>query len=254
MSKFRQWRAACVCSNLILCGGRLRIPSRIAVAPLQGHEVGSGLEPGVAIGSDYQRGRRSARSDRMSPEPVPKAARLAAQDPHLAQGSAFTAPIVPTGRQPTTWCWRNEETFGPRRASLLPLRTTRKAIANRNASPLRSFPPISTPQTLSGFLAALRALEAGHGRPHKPGCVDEVSPFVGVKQSYPAWARGRRSVSRTIPRDENLPIADWAKRPTERIRRALSAPSQSISQAASSRKPSPRGSDPSQPRRNRPSD
>src|SRR5437879_9060116 len=96
MSKFRNGGQTCVCANRILVQAGLydACADKLA-ARVKAMKVGSGLEPGVAIGPMMNEAAIS-KINRHVADALSKGARIAAEPATLPKGPQFTAPIVLT--------------------------------------------------------------------------------------------------------------------------------------------------------------
>ncbi|UWU79445.1 NAD-dependent succinate-semialdehyde dehydrogenase [Bradyrhizobium huanghuaihaiense] len=180
MSKFRNGGQTCVCANRILVqAGVYDAFADKLVARVKSMKVGSGLEPGVAIGPMINEAAIS-KINRHVADALSKGARIAAQPASLPKGPQFTAPIVLTGAT-TDMVLAHEETFGPV-APLFRFETDEEAIAIANATPFGLAAYFYTRDLKRSWRVA-EALEAGMVGLNTGMVSTEVAPFGGVKQS-----------------------------------------------------------------------
>lgn len=180
MSKFRNGGQTCVCANRILVqAGIYDAFADKLVARVKAMKVGSGLEPGVAIGPMINEAAIS-KINRHVADALSKGARIAAQPVTLPKGPQFTAPIVLT-EATTDMVLAHEETFGPV-APLFRFKTDEEAIAIANATPfgLAAYFYI---RDLKRSWRVAEALEAGMVGLNTGMVSTEVAPFGGIKQS-----------------------------------------------------------------------
>ena len=180
MSKFRNGGQTCVCANRILVqAGVYDAFADKLVARVKAMKVGSGLEPGVAIGPMINEAAIS-KINRHVADALSKGARIAAQPATLPKGPQFTAPIVLT-EATTDMVLAHEETFGPV-APLFRFETDEEAIAIANATPFGLAAYFYTRDLKRSWRVA-EALEAGMVGLNTGMVSTEVAPFGGVKQS-----------------------------------------------------------------------
>jgi succinate-semialdehyde dehydrogenase/glutarate-semialdehyde dehydrogenase len=180
MSKFRNGGQTCVCANRILVqAGVYDAFADKLVARVKAMKVGSGLEPGVAIGPMINEAAIS-KINRHVADALSKGARIAAQPATLPKGPQFTAPIVLT-EATTDMVLAHEETFGPV-APLFRFETDEEAIAIANATPFGLAAYFYTRDLKRSWHVA-EALEAGMVGLNTGMVSTEVAPFGGVKQS-----------------------------------------------------------------------
>ncbi|MBR0706399.1 NAD-dependent succinate-semialdehyde dehydrogenase [Bradyrhizobium liaoningense] len=180
MSKFRNGGQTCVCANRILVqSGVYDAFAAKLVARVNSMKVGSGLEPGVAIGPMINEAAIS-KINRHVADALSKGARIAAQPASLPRGPQFTAPIVLTGAT-TDMVLAHEETFGPV-APLFRFETDEEAITIANATPFGLAAYFYTRDLKRSWRVA-EALEAGMVGLNTGMVSTEVAPFGGVKQS-----------------------------------------------------------------------
>ncbi|MBB4369678.1 succinate-semialdehyde dehydrogenase/glutarate-semialdehyde dehydrogenase [Bradyrhizobium sp. cir1] len=180
MSKFRNGGQTCVCANRILVqAGVYDAFAAKLVARVKSMKVGSGFEPGVAIGPMINEAAIS-KINRHVADALSKGARIAAQAAGLPKGPQFTAPIVLTGAT-TDMVLAHEETFGPV-APLFRFETDEEAIAIANATPFGLAAYFYTRDLKRSWRIA-EALEAGMVGLNTGMVSTEVAPFGGVKQS-----------------------------------------------------------------------
>ncbi|MBR1132059.1 NAD-dependent succinate-semialdehyde dehydrogenase [Bradyrhizobium iriomotense] len=180
MSKFRNGGQTCVCANRILVqSGVYDAFAAKLIARVKSMKVGSGLEPGVAIGPMINEAAIS-KINRHIADALSKGARIAAQPAYLPKGPQFTAPIVLTGAT-TDMVLAHEETFGPV-APLFRFETDEEAIAIANATPFGLAAYFYTRDLKRSWRVA-EALEAGMVGLNTGMVSTEVAPFGGVKQS-----------------------------------------------------------------------
>ncbi|KJC35064.1 succinate-semialdehyde dehydrogenase [Bradyrhizobium sp. LTSP849] len=180
MSKFRNGGQTCVCANRILVqAGVYDAFADKLVARVKAMKVGSGLEPGVAIGPMINEAAIS-KINRHVADALSKGARIAAQPATLPKGPQFAAPIVLT-EATTDMVLAHEETFGPV-APLFRFETDEEAIAIANATPYGLAAYFYTRDLKRSWHVA-EALEAGMVGLNTGMVSTEVAPFGGVKQS-----------------------------------------------------------------------
>lgn len=180
MSKFRNGGQTCVCANRILVqAGVYDAFADKLVARVKTMKVGSGLEPGVAIGPMINEAAIS-KINRHVADALSKGARIAGQPVTLPKGQQFTAPIVLT-EATTDMVLAHEETFGPV-APLFRFETDEEAIAIANATPFGLAAYFYTRDLKRSWRVA-EALEAGMVGLNTGMVSTEVAPFGGVKQS-----------------------------------------------------------------------
>ena len=180
MSKFRNGGQTCVCANRILVqAGVYDAFAAKLVARVERMKVGSGLEPGVAIGPMINEAAIS-KINRHVADALSKGARIAAQPAVLPKGAQFTAPIVLT-EATTDMVLAHEETFGPV-APLFRFETDQDAIAIANATPFGLAAYFYTRDLKRSWHVA-EALEAGMVGLNTGMVSTEVAPFGGIKQS-----------------------------------------------------------------------
>jgi len=180
MSKFRNGGQTCVCANRILVqSGVYDAFAAKLVARVQRMKVGSGLEPGVAIGPMINEAAIS-KINRHVADALSKGARVAAQPAALPEGAQFAAPIVLT-EATTDMVLAHEETFGPV-APLFRFETEEEAIAIANATPFGLAAYFYTRDLKRSWRVA-EALEAGMVGLNTGMVSTEVAPFGGIKQS-----------------------------------------------------------------------
>jgi succinate-semialdehyde dehydrogenase/glutarate-semialdehyde dehydrogenase len=180
MSKFRNGGQTCVCANRILVqAGVYDAFADKLVARVERMKVGSGLEPGVAIGPMINEAAIS-KINRHVADALSKGARIAAQPVTLPKGPQFTAPIVLT-EATTDMVLAHEETFGPV-APLFRFETDEEAIAIANATPFGLAAYFYTKDLKRSWRVA-EALEAGMVGLNTGMVSTEVAPFGGIKQS-----------------------------------------------------------------------
>jgi succinate-semialdehyde dehydrogenase / glutarate-semialdehyde dehydrogenase len=179
-SKFRNGGQTCVCANRILVqAGVYDAFADKLVARVKKMKVGSGLEPGVAIGPMINEAAIS-KINRHVADALSKGARIAGQPATLPKGSQFTAPIVLT-EATTDMLLAHEETFGPV-APLFRFETDEEAIAIANATPFGLAAYFYTRDLKRSWRVA-EALEAGMVGLNTGMVSTEVAPFGGIKQS-----------------------------------------------------------------------
>lgn len=180
MSKLRNGGQTCVCANRILVqAGVYDAFAEKLVARVENMKVGSGLEPGVAIGPMINEAAIS-KINRHVADALSKGARIAAQPVTLPKGPQFTAPIVLT-EATTDMVLAHEETFGPV-APLFRFETDEEAIAMANATPFGLAAYFYTRDLKRSWRVA-EALEAGMVGLNTGMVSTEVAPFGGIKQS-----------------------------------------------------------------------
>ncbi|MGX1324616.1 succinate-semialdehyde dehydrogenase/glutarate-semialdehyde dehydrogenase [Bradyrhizobium sp. USDA 377] len=180
MSKFRNGGQTCVCANRILVqAGVYDAFADKLVARVKIMKVGSGFEPGVAIGPMINEAAIS-KINRHVADALSKGARIAAQPATLPKGSQFTAPIVLT-EATTDMVLAHEETFGPV-APLFRFETDDEAIAIANATPFGLAAYFYTRDLKRSWRVA-ETLEAGMVGLNTGMVSTEVAPFGGIKQS-----------------------------------------------------------------------
>ncbi|MCP3468945.1 NAD-dependent succinate-semialdehyde dehydrogenase [Bradyrhizobium sp. CCGUVB1N3] len=180
MSKFRNGGQTCVCANRILVqAGVYDAFADKLVARVEKMKVGSGLEPGVAIGPMINEVAIS-KINRHVADALSKGARIAARPVTQPKGPQFTAPIVLT-EATTDMVLAHEETFGPV-APLFRFETDEEAIAIANATPFGLAAYFYTRDLKRSWRVA-EALEAGMIGLNTGMVSTEVAPFGGVKQS-----------------------------------------------------------------------
>ncbi|AWB07090.1 succinate-semialdehyde dehydrogenase (NADP(+)) (plasmid) [Azospirillum humicireducens] len=179
LSKFRNGGQTCVCANRILvqAGVYEAFRDRL-VARVNAMRVGSGLEPGVAIGPMINEAA-IAKIERHVADALAKGATVASSA-MAAPGPQFVAPVVLTGAT-TDMLLASEETFGPV-APLFRFETEEEAIALANATPFGLAAYFYT-QNLARSWRVGEALEAGMVGLNTGLISTEVAPFGGVKQS-----------------------------------------------------------------------
>ncbi len=180
ISKFRNGGQTCVCANRILVQAGVYDAFRDRlVARVNAMRVGSGLEPGVAIGPMIN----AAAVDKINrhvADALSKGASVASSATVPADGPQFVAPVVLTDAT-TDMLLANEETFGPV-APLFRFETEAEAIALANATPFGLAAYFYT-QNLARSWRVGEALEAGMVGLNTGLISTEVAPFGGVKQS-----------------------------------------------------------------------
>ncbi|MBR0687490.1 NAD-dependent succinate-semialdehyde dehydrogenase [Bradyrhizobium manausense] len=180
MSKFRNGGQTCVCANRILVqAGVYDAFADKLVARVRTMKVGSGLEPGIAIGPMINEAAIS-KINRHVADALSKGARIAAEPVALPEGPQFTAPIVLT-EATTDMVLAHEETFGPV-APLFRFKTDEEAIAIANATPFGLAAYFYTRDLKRSWHVA-EALEAGMVGLNTGMVSTEVAPFGGIKQS-----------------------------------------------------------------------
>ncbi|MBR0724664.1 NAD-dependent succinate-semialdehyde dehydrogenase [Bradyrhizobium manausense] len=180
MSKFRNGGQTCVCANRILVqAGVYDAFAAKLVARVRTMKVGSGLEPGIAIGPMINEAAIS-KINRHVADALSKGARIAAEPVALPEGPQFTAPIVLT-EATTDMVLAHEETFGPV-APLFRFKTDEEAIAIANATPFGLAAYFYTRDLKRSWHVA-EALEAGMVGLNTGMVSTEVAPFGGIKQS-----------------------------------------------------------------------
>ncbi|MDN4999306.1 NAD-dependent succinate-semialdehyde dehydrogenase [Bradyrhizobium sp. GCM10027634] len=180
MSKFRNGGQTCVCANRILVqAGVYDAFAAKLVARVERMKVGSGLEPGVAIGPMINETAIS-KINRHVADALSKGARIAARPATLPKGPQFTAPIVLT-EATTDMVLAHEETFGPV-APLFRFETDEEAITIANATPFGLAAYFYTRDLKRSWRVA-EALEAGMVGLNTGMVSTEVAPFGGIKQS-----------------------------------------------------------------------
>ncbi|PWC35807.1 NAD-dependent succinate-semialdehyde dehydrogenase [Azospirillum sp. TSO35-2] len=179
LSKFRNGGQTCVCANRILVQAGVYDAFRDRlVARVNAMRVGSGLEPGVAIGPMIN-AAAVAKIERHVADAVAKGASVASAAV-AADGPQYVAPVVLTDAT-TDMLLANEETFGPV-APLFRFETEEEAIALANATPFGLAAYFYT-QNLARSWRVGEALEAGMIGLNTGAISTEVAPFGGVKQS-----------------------------------------------------------------------
>ncbi|CAO3425073.1 NAD-dependent succinate-semialdehyde dehydrogenase [Azospirillum endophyticum] len=179
LSKFRNGGQTCVCANRILVQASVYEAFRDRlVARVNAMRVGSGLEPGVAIGPMINEAA-IAKIERHIADALAKGASVAS-DAVAAPGPQFVAPVVLTGAT-TNMLLAHEETFGPV-APLFRFETEEEAVALANATPFGLAAYFYT-QNLARSWRVGEALEAGMVGLNTGLISTEVAPFGGVKQS-----------------------------------------------------------------------
>jgi succinate-semialdehyde dehydrogenase / glutarate-semialdehyde dehydrogenase len=180
LSKFRNGGQTCVCANRILVQSGVYDAFRDRlVARVNAMRVGSGLEPGVAIGPMIN----AAAVDKINrhvADALSKGASVASSATVAEDGPQFVAPVVLTNAT-TDMLLANEETFGPV-APLFRFETEEEAIALANATPFGLAAYFYT-QNLARSWRVGEALEAGMVGLNTGLISTEVAPFGGVKQS-----------------------------------------------------------------------
>jgi len=180
MSKFRNGGQTCVCANRILVqAGVYDAFATKLVARVKTMKVGSGLEPGIAIGPMINEAAIS-KINRHVADALSKGARMAAEPVALPKGPQFTAPIVLT-EATADMVLAHEETFGPV-APLFRFETDEEAIAIANATPFGLAAYFYTRDLKRSWRVA-EALEAGMVGLNTGMVSTEVAPFGGIKQS-----------------------------------------------------------------------
>jgi succinate-semialdehyde dehydrogenase/glutarate-semialdehyde dehydrogenase len=149
------------------------------VARVNGMKVGSGLEPGVAIGPMINEAAIS-KINRHVGDALSKGARIATQPAILPEGSQFTSPVVLTDAT-TDMMMAHEETFGPV-APLFRFERDEEALAIANATPFGLAAYFYTTSLKRSWHVA-EALEVGMVGLNTGMVSTEVAPFGGVKQS-----------------------------------------------------------------------
>ncbi|MBK1840684.1 NAD-dependent succinate-semialdehyde dehydrogenase [Azospirillum sp. YIM B02556] len=179
LSKFRNGGQTCVCANRILvqAGVYEAFRDRL-VARVNAMRVGSGLEPGVAIGPMINEAA-IAKIERHVADAVAKGASVASSAVAVP-GPQYVAPLVLTGAT-TDMLLASEETFGPV-APLFRFETEEEAVALANATPFGLAAYFYT-QNLARSWRVGEALEAGMVGLNTGLISTEVAPFGGVKQS-----------------------------------------------------------------------
>ncbi|RXG97461.1 MULTISPECIES: NAD-dependent succinate-semialdehyde dehydrogenase [Bradyrhizobium] len=179
-SKFRNGGQTCVCANRILVqAGVYDAFAEKLVARVNDMKVGSGLEPGVAIGPMINEAAIS-KINRHVADALSKGGRIATRTVALPKGAQFTAPLVLTNAT-TDMVLAHEETFGPV-APLFRFETDAEAIAIANATPFGLAAYFYTANLKRSWRVA-EALEAGMVGLNTGMVSTEVAPFGGVKQS-----------------------------------------------------------------------
>ncbi len=179
-SKFRNGGQTCVCANRILVqAGVYDAFTQKLVARVNGMKVGSGLEPGVAIGPMINEAAIS-KINRHVGDALSKGARIATQPAILPEGSQFTSPVVLTDAT-TDMMMAHEETFGPV-APLFRFERDEEALAIANATPFGLAAYFYTTSLKRSWHVA-EALEVGMVGLNTGRVSTEVAPFGGVKQS-----------------------------------------------------------------------
>ncbi|BAI75615.1 succinate-semialdehyde dehydrogenase (NADP+) (plasmid) [Azospirillum sp. B510] len=179
LSKFRNGGQTCVCANRILVQASVYEAFRDRlVARVNAMRVGSGLEPGVAIGPMINEAAIT-KIKRHVADAVAKGASVASAA-DAAPGPQFVAPVVLTGAT-TDMLLAHEETFGPV-APLFRFETEEEAIALANATPFGLAAYFYT-RNLARSWRVGEALEAGMVGLNTGLISTEVAPFGGVKQS-----------------------------------------------------------------------
>ncbi len=180
LSKFRNGGQTCVCANRILVQASVYEAFRDRlVARVNAMRVGSGLEPGVAIGPMINAAAVD-KIERHVTDALSKGARIASAAAVTAPGPQFVAPVVLTDAT-TDMLLAHEETFGPV-APLFRFETEEEAIALANATPFGLAAYFYT-QNLARSWRVGEALEAGMVGLNTGMISTEVAPFGGVKQS-----------------------------------------------------------------------
>jgi len=179
-SKFRNGGQTCVCANRILVqAGVYDAFAEKLVARVNDMKVGSGLEPGVAIGPMINEAAIS-KINRHVADALSKGGRIATRPVALPKGAQFTAPLVLTNAT-TDMVLAHEETFGPV-APLFRFETDAEAIAIANATPFGLAAYFYTANLKRSWRVA-EALEAGMVGLNTGMVSTAVAPFGGVKQS-----------------------------------------------------------------------
>ncbi|MBR0825140.1 NAD-dependent succinate-semialdehyde dehydrogenase [Bradyrhizobium manausense] len=179
-SKFRNGGQTCVCANRILVqAGVYDVFAEKLVARVNEMKVGSGLEPGVAIGPMINEAAIS-KINRHVTDALSKGGRIATRPAALPKGAQFTAPLVLT-EATTDMVLAHEETFGPV-APLFRFETDEEAIAIANATPFGLAAYFYTSNLKRSWRVA-EAIEAGMVGLNTGMVSTEVAPFGGVKQS-----------------------------------------------------------------------
>lgn len=179
-SKFRNGGQTCVCANRILVqAGIYQAFAERLVARVNTMKVGSGLEPGVAIGPMIN-GAAISKINRHVADALSKGAHIATRPATLPKGAQFTQPLVLT-EATTDMMLAHEETFGPV-AALFHFETDEEAIAIANATPFGLAAYFYTADLRRSWHVA-EALEAGMVGLNTGMVSTEVAPFGGVKQS-----------------------------------------------------------------------
>lgn len=180
ISKFRNGGQTCVCANRILVqAGVYDAFAAKLVARVDAMKVGSGLEPGVAIGPMIN-AAAIEKIQRHVADALAKGARIATAAPVLPDGPQYTAPLVLTGATAEMQL-AEEETFGPV-APLFRFETEEEAIAIANATPFGLAAYFYT-ESLKRAWRVGEALEAGMIGLNTGLISTEVAPFGGIKQS-----------------------------------------------------------------------